>query len=361
MTRRPASLSLDLDNKWSYLKTHGDEGWEEYPSYFDLVVPRALRVLEKLDLRITFFVVGRDAEAPENQSALRSIVDAGHEIGNHSFNHEPWLHLYEPEEIEEELSRTEQAIERFTNQKPLGFRGPGYSSSPELLRSLARRGYRYDASKLPTFIGPVARAYYLVSTCLGKQELEKRKQLFGSWRDGFCPIKPFWWSLTAEGVDYHGERLLEIPVTTMPLFRLPFHFSYLHYLSQFSTSLAWMYWRMSLTLCRSTGVEPSLLLHPLDFLDANDEPALSFFPGMRVDRRKKWGFLEDSLREFCESYRVLPMSEHAESICDRGDLKSMQLSPTPNANPQQRVFVSDVEPAVEDSAQDSVEDAYTHA
>jgi peptidoglycan-N-acetylglucosamine deacetylase len=22
-----ASLSLDLDNKWSYMKTHGDPGW----------------------------------------------------------------------------------------------------------------------------------------------------------------------------------------------------------------------------------------------------------------------------------------------------------------------------------------------
>jgi hypothetical protein len=24
-----ASLSLDLDNLWSYMKTHGDPGWED--------------------------------------------------------------------------------------------------------------------------------------------------------------------------------------------------------------------------------------------------------------------------------------------------------------------------------------------
>ena len=29
---RYASLSLDLDNQWSYMKTHGDDGWESYPS-----------------------------------------------------------------------------------------------------------------------------------------------------------------------------------------------------------------------------------------------------------------------------------------------------------------------------------------
>ena len=38
----PASLSLDLDNQWSYMKTHGDPAWESLPSYLDVVVPRAL-------------------------------------------------------------------------------------------------------------------------------------------------------------------------------------------------------------------------------------------------------------------------------------------------------------------------------
>ena len=48
-----ASLSLDLDNKWSYLKTHGDPDWESFPSYFDLVIPRFLQFFEERDLKIT--------------------------------------------------------------------------------------------------------------------------------------------------------------------------------------------------------------------------------------------------------------------------------------------------------------------
>ncbi len=39
-----ASLSLDLDNQWSYMKTHGDAGWESFPSYLDIVVPRVLEL-----------------------------------------------------------------------------------------------------------------------------------------------------------------------------------------------------------------------------------------------------------------------------------------------------------------------------
>src|SRR5437660_7036359 len=86
-----ASLSLDLDNKWSYMKTHGDSGWETYPSYLDVVVPRVLTFLKERDLKITFFIVGQDAALEKNLDAIASIAAAGHEIGNHSFNHEPWL------------------------------------------------------------------------------------------------------------------------------------------------------------------------------------------------------------------------------------------------------------------------------
>ena len=69
-----ASLSLDLDNQWSYLKTHGDAGWESFPSYLDTVVPRILSCCERLASTITFFVVGLDADRSENQDAIRAAA-----------------------------------------------------------------------------------------------------------------------------------------------------------------------------------------------------------------------------------------------------------------------------------------------
>src|SRR5215218_1898591 len=94
-----ASLSLDLDNQWSYMKTHGDAGWESFPSYLDVIVPRALTFLKERGLNITFFIVGQDAALDKNRDALSSSAATGHEIGNHSFNHEPWLHLYSKEDL----------------------------------------------------------------------------------------------------------------------------------------------------------------------------------------------------------------------------------------------------------------------
>ncbi len=126
---RYASLSLDLDNQWSYMKTHGDAGWQSHPSYLDLVVPRILEFLAARRLTITFFIVGQDAALEKNRAALRAIVDAGHEIGNHSFRHEPWLHLYSAAELDEEMRQAEEAIEAATGVRPRGFRGPGFSLS----------------------------------------------------------------------------------------------------------------------------------------------------------------------------------------------------------------------------------------
>ena len=45
-----ASISLDLDNLWSYMKTHGDPGWESFPSYLDTFIPLVLDLLDELDL-----------------------------------------------------------------------------------------------------------------------------------------------------------------------------------------------------------------------------------------------------------------------------------------------------------------------
>ena len=72
-----ASLSLDLDNQWAYMKTHGDAGWESFPSYLDVAVPRILDFLKERNLKITFFIVGQDAALEKNHAAIRSIYDAG--------------------------------------------------------------------------------------------------------------------------------------------------------------------------------------------------------------------------------------------------------------------------------------------
>jgi hypothetical protein len=318
-TKPIASVSLDLDDKWTYMKTHGDPRWSGYPSYLNIIVPRVLSFLEERNLKISFFIVGQDAAFERNHAILRSIADAGHEISNHSFHHEPWLHLYSELEIQREFESAERAIEGATGQRTIGFRGPGFSVSETVIKVLIARGYEYDASTLPTFLGPLARAYYFFNTKLDAEEKKKRAKLFGTLADGLRPIKLHRWQSSA-------GCITEIPVTTMPVFRTPFHLSYLIYLHSFSHALSTMYMHAAFTACKVSGVSPSFLLHPLDFLGPDESPELAFFPGMKMSAEEKLGLAHKTFAALARNFSLVSMRDHAATGMLSRDISPGQLS-----------------------------------
>jgi len=303
-----ASVSLDLDDKWSYMKVHGDEGWEKFPSYLDVVLPITLDVLDKLDIKITFFIVGQDAAIEKNHAVLKSIVDRGHEVANHSFHHESWLKTYSKEKIDEEIRIAEEAILKATGKRTNMFRGPGFSWSNDLLEVLEKRNYIFDASLLPTYISPLMRKYYFWKSKLSKEEKESRKELFGSFKESFYPLKPYTWKLP------NKKTLMEIPVTTMPVFKIPFHQSYLIYINNISGGLMKLYLKFAIMMCKITRTQPSYLLHPLDLLGSDDVPELAFFPGMNVQSKKKVEIFEAAMTILKNNFELLPMGEFAERI-----------------------------------------------
>jgi len=311
-----ASISLDLDNQWSYMKTHGDPGWEKFPSYFDIFIPYVLDVLDRLNLSITFFIVGQDAELDKNHEMLAALTEKGHEVGNHSFNHEPWIHLYSRPRLEKEILKAEEHITKITGQRPIGFRGPGFVWSSTLLEVLADNEYLYDASILPTYLGPLARAYYFWKSDLTEREKKQRKKIFGSLRDGMRPTKPYYFVLES------GANILEIPVTTIPILKTPFHLSYLLYLSRISQPLMSLYLKIALFMCRITKTEPSFLLHPLDLISGEQIPELAFFPGMHMSQSQKIELFENVLQELSIHFTLVNMSTHAHSILRRNNLKT---------------------------------------
>jgi hypothetical protein len=317
MNKPLASISLDLDNQWSYMKIHGESGWDEYPSYLDVFVPHVLKVLENLELKITFFIVGKDAEFKKNHQALKSIANSGHDIGNHSFKHETWLHLYTKDEMRHEIEKAHDIIENVTGKSPIGFRGPGFSWSATLLEVLVEKGYAYDASTLPTVIGPLARWYYFHSSNLSKKEREDRKEIFGKFSDGFRKLKPYFWKLK------HDKKLLELPVTTMPFFRIPFHLSYLLYLSNISTHLMMLYLNVAILLCKLTRTQPSFLLHPLDLIGGDQISSLAFFPGMNISSERKVFIFKKVMKKLSKHYALVDMNTHVEAILNKNSLKSV--------------------------------------
>ncbi len=226
------------------------------------------------------------------------------------------MHLYDRPRLVAEIDAAEEYIERAIGERPVGFRGPGFSFSEDLLRLLAERGYEYDASTFPTFLGPAARWYYFLTARLSRGQRDDRKLLFGKFSEGFRPLRAH--------LLPHGERgLVEIPVTTMPLARVPIHVSYLLYLSRFSRAAAMAYFRAALRLCRWRGVEPSLLLHPLDFLGGDDDSDLSFFPAMNLPSQRKIDLVHDVVALMARRFRVVTLREHAREARKRVGVQAL--------------------------------------
>jgi peptidoglycan/xylan/chitin deacetylase (PgdA/CDA1 family) len=331
MSSRPiASLSFDLDNLWAYRMTHGEHDWLEAPSYLPVVSERILELLDELGLHITFFVVGRDAADDRNGDALAALSAAGHEIGNHSFDHRPWMHRWSGDEIADDIGRAEEAITAVTGTRPVAFRGPGYSLSERTIDVLVQRGYHYDCSTLPTYIGPLARWFYFRGADLDQAQREERRELFGSWRDGLRPIKPYAWR-------HDGKTLLELPLTTVPFARVPCHVSYLLTLAGLTDRGADLYWRTALSAMRSSGVGPSVLLHPLDLLGPEDAPGLEFFPGMGMPGERKRILVRRFLRMLAERFEVVPCGKHLDAVTGNGldlpEVPALASSPSTPVRP----------------------------
>jgi peptidoglycan-N-acetylglucosamine deacetylase len=308
-----ACISLDLDNQWSYMKTHGDEGWKMYPSYYDIFVPHVLEILSELDIKITFFIVGQDAVVEKNKAYLKQISEAGHDIGNHSFQHEVWINKYSRDELEKEFEKAENAIFEATGKKPKGFRGPGFCWNETILEVLNDRQYLYDASTLPTFIGPFARTYYFWKSDFSKEERKKRSGLFGSFTEGFRRLKPYFFTLKS------GKRILEIPITTVPVLRIPFHMSYLIYLSLISPFLMKGYLYFAIIMCKITRTPLSFLLHPLDIIGGDKIKELEFFPGMNTESDRKIKIFKDVMKILKKNFQLADMNLHALSILNKRD------------------------------------------
>ena len=103
-----------------------------------------IRILGDRGVRATFFVMGSGmAEAPE---AGRRLVAAGHELGNHTYDHKRMV-LKSPSYVRDQIERTDSLIRGAGHEGRIHFRPPyGYKLAvlPWYLRSHDRTTVMWD-------------------------------------------------------------------------------------------------------------------------------------------------------------------------------------------------------------------------
>ncbi|MFT5726876.1 MAG: peptidoglycan/xylan/chitin deacetylase (PgdA/CDA1 family) [Desulforhopalus sp.] len=83
--------------------------------------PILLELLARHNLHATFFVIGeKAAQYPE---LIESILEKGHTIGNHSWNHDYFLMLKSTKRIQKDIQKSQEIFKQY-GVKPVVFRPP---------------------------------------------------------------------------------------------------------------------------------------------------------------------------------------------------------------------------------------------
>jgi peptidoglycan/xylan/chitin deacetylase (PgdA/CDA1 family) len=107
-------------------------------------VPRLLRLLERQQVRATFFVPGFTADTYPDM--VRQIIDGGHEVAHHGYLHEPMQGISAEAEAEY-IDRGLEALDRL-GVRPTGYRAPWWEMNWHSADLLIDRGFVYDSSLL---------------------------------------------------------------------------------------------------------------------------------------------------------------------------------------------------------------------
>jgi peptidoglycan-N-acetylglucosamine deacetylase len=84
-------------------------------------VDQILPVLDQYKAKATFFLIGKDVE--EHPEEARKLVEAGHQIGNHTYSHNRMV-LKSPSFIREEIEKTDELIRKAGYKGEIDFRPP---------------------------------------------------------------------------------------------------------------------------------------------------------------------------------------------------------------------------------------------
>ncbi len=103
-----------------------------------------IKILAELDVNATFFVTGKELE--DNLGAGINLVEAGHELGSHSYSHQRMI-FKSPAFIKNEIEKTDQLIRQVGHQGEIHFRPP-YGKKlvilPYILRDYDKKTIMWD-------------------------------------------------------------------------------------------------------------------------------------------------------------------------------------------------------------------------
>ena len=123
--------------------------WSRMDSRVESSIHRILELFANYGICATFFVLGWIAE--RNPALVKRIVQAGHEIASHGYDHTRVVNQ-DPTEFRKDVEKTKKLLEDLSGSEVVGYRAASYSINKTnlwALDALSDIGYRYSSSIYP--------------------------------------------------------------------------------------------------------------------------------------------------------------------------------------------------------------------
>ena len=299
------AVSVDLDEIPFYHQIHGLSSADEKSAnaVFDVALLRLEDLSRSFGIPLTLFAIGSTLEREENARKLRAMASSGHELGNHSLHHRYDLTRLDAGEMATEITGAQEAIERATGVRPVGFRAPGYTVTDELLGLVESAGFLYDSSVFPCPGYWAAKSLAMSAIRLkGRQS----KSILDTPKVLLAPTRPYrighpYWK--------RGGGIWELPIQVTRVLRLPY----------IGTALSLAGPRIARELTRGVVGEPlvNLELHGIDVLDSGDglDELAKHQPDLTITHQRKLetlGAALDTLRG--AGYRFVTLADAVRSF-----------------------------------------------
>jgi len=180
------ALSVDVEDWFqvgAFERTIAREDWAGLTHRVERNTDAVLALFEDAGVKATFFTLGWVAE--RYPALMRRIVEAGHEIASHGYDHAR-VFTFDGAGFRADLRKARAILEDTSGQAVIGYRAPSFSidrRTPWAHEVLAEEGYVYSSS-----VAPIRHDHY-----------------------GWPESPRFAWKPVA------GSPLVELPVTTAKL------------------------------------------------------------------------------------------------------------------------------------------------
>lgn len=220
IAKKTGVIQIDVDGLWVIFQHFGIGYNDSQDILYESALPAFLELFDTYNIKATLFVVGKDLLCPSKVNLLKKAVKKGHEIANHSMNHSEGFSYLSFNEKKKEIEGAEQIIQNELGVSTKGFRTPSNDVDSEVLKILEDKGYVYDSSLMPTYYGPLLKKLKFSALKINRKGHYLGKPIYG-----LAPLGPYHPSY--EAIWKKGQmKILEVPITTMPWVRFPFHASF---------------------------------------------------------------------------------------------------------------------------------------